>query len=83
MAATVFERDCGATTRKNIQVAIHPKSQAFDAMPRNSLFVIETDSSVTVSWKKNDTLIIRYPNAGRIFRKETQTGGIAVDYISD
>jgi hypothetical protein len=59
-----------------------------DPQPRDSgnVFVADTNHGaakqlqVSVRWSAPDRLVIRYPAAARIFRRETAIDGITVAY---
>src|SRR5262245_308997 len=69
LIATVFERDCGATTAKNIQIALRPGREKFSAKRHPSFAVFETDKVVTAAWT-NNSLLITIPSDAHSFRQE-------------
>jgi hypothetical protein len=77
--AVIFERDCGETTLKNIQVCLRKKSDAFDSKLQRSCFICEGDGA-TASWASSGKLIIRFASDSKVFRKETEQHGLQISY---
>ena len=78
--ATVFERDCGATTAKNVQVCFRVSTAAFNPKQQESFLVLETDGKIELSWTNQDKLIVQVPNQSKIFRNKTDSNGVKIEY---
>jgi hypothetical protein len=81
LVATVFERDCGATTAKNIQICLRLQSVPFGRKEPQSFLVFEGDTNVTVSWSGNDTLTVTLPPSAEIFRRDERQTGVSIRYL--
>ena len=90
--AVVFERDCGATTGFNRQVAIVPANvSAPDSA--TTIFVVDKPDTVTSapdsvvlavnpSWLNDDHLIIAHDGRARVLRQVSQLGSVKISYQS-
>lgn len=56
--ATVFERDCGATTDFSTQVVIRAAAQRFDSSKAMPIFVAKGRPEITLVWGAKDALTI-------------------------
>ena len=79
--ATVFERDCGATTAKNIQVCFRSSAVAFDPKKQESFLVLETDKKIELIWTNEEELIVQIPNQARVFREKIESSGVKIKYF--
>jgi hypothetical protein len=80
-----FDRNCGATTRSNLQVSVLPAS---GALPRGAanVFIADDDHGATTfvaqpEWLSPRKLRITYSSKARIFKKESKTGPIEIEYV--
>ena len=78
--ATVFERDCGATTAANNQVLIHAANQKPKFEKGKSVVVYEGSKDLRVEWVDDENLKIWIPPASKVFRKEEQSMGVRITY---
>lgn len=89
--ATVFRRDCGATTAFTTEVSI---TQTSATLPNASGNVFSADTNhgaapaaaeggpvVTVAWESDDELVIRHHPAARLFQQGRQVWGVRVRYV--
>lgn len=83
--AVIFERSCGATTGFSSQVSVLDANKTFPNSSGN-VFIADGDHgavkemAVTVRWLSRDQFVIRYPARARVFKKEVQARGVAVEY---
>jgi len=80
-AAELFERDCGATTGFNRQVAIRDGDDEFDG-DRGVVFVIEGRPSISLRWESERELSIVYEREPdtEVFRSEPDWQDVRVEY---
>src|SRR5437879_3743270 len=83
LSATVFERDCGATTAKNTQVCIRLQSEPFNPKKHPSFLIFEGEGNVSLLWKNRDKLEIRLHQNIGTFRNDKEASGVQIDYISE
>src|SRR5262245_8016231 len=78
--ATVFERNCGATTSFVRFVSVRMANAAFDAELENQyVFVIEGQPEVRIAWEGPDHLSVKFAS-GRIIRQVMIWYGVTVLY---
>jgi len=88
--AVVFVRDCGATTDFSTQVSILPINKELRNESGNT-FVADSDHgkaaigqwggpNIAVSWQGKDSIILRYANQTRVFKKEENIAGVRITY---
>lgn len=77
--ATIFKKDCGATTLESTQVLL---SREVNPTLQNAkgLFVIETAGNVTVSWQDEKNLTIVFPTDSTIYTQEKTWHDITITY---
>jgi len=84
LRAVLLSRDCGATTGFNRHVQILRNGEPLhDSSP----FVMDADHGkatldVQLRWSGDDRLTIGHDPQARVFRAETQAGGVAITYAS-
>ena len=78
--ATAFERDCGATTAKNIQIALREKAIPFNSKQHPSFLVYEGETNVFIFWKSATNLTVNVPPNSRLFKENTEINGIKIEY---
>lgn len=81
LVATVYKRDCGATTLENTQVTIRKQTESFNPKKQKSVFIIETEKIVTVTWESNSLLKILFTDDGKIFRQEIYDENVKIMYV--
>ena len=90
--ATVFARDCGATTSVSTQVTISDRGDGSSGA--GNVFVADADAVavptgsgggpvVRVQWEAADSLTIAHHPRARIFKAETRLGGVRIGYVAD
>jgi hypothetical protein len=81
--ATVYERDCGATTDFTTHVNLRTKSAGFKG-GRNVVFVSEGKHAVGVEWQNDTTLRIECADCAEdeIYGRTTSWKNVAVSYPS-
>lgn len=88
--AVVFVRDCGATTDFNTQVSVLPFKKVLPSESGNT-FIADSDHekaatghwggpNIVVSWQDKDSIILRYANQSRVFKKEENIAGVRITY---
>jgi hypothetical protein len=79
--ATVYERDCGATTDFSTLVNIRAASTQFDAN-QGIVFVVRGRRVLNISWKSNKNLNIDCADCvdRDVFRREGSWNGMAISY---
>lgn len=89
-AASVFSRNCGATSGNNFQVSIYRAGSESDA-PGNA-FVVDFPAEyyykgharpeVKLKWLGDSNLEIEYTSGARIFTQAVMVEGVKVEYLS-
>ena len=84
-AAIVFERSCGATTGFSTHVSVvkefgELRKSAGNVFAADSDHGAVKDMNVTVRWVAPNRVVIRYPAKARVFKKEAEANGVAVEY---
>jgi hypothetical protein len=80
-----FDRNCGATTRSNLQVSILPASRSLPSGAANA-FIADDNHGATrfvaqPEWVNAHKLRIEYSPKARIFKRESKVGPINVEYV--
>lgn len=79
--ASVFQRNCGATTPVINVVNVQRKKEILDLENYNSwAFTAHGESSVTLRWKENKDLLISYDTLDANPTQKTQINGITLSY---
>ncbi len=76
-AASVFVRDCGATTSEYTHVVLRPTSFLSSYRDDNVVFSVKNDPAVGLQWTDPTHLMIDYENQSKtnvIFRAESWRG---------
>src|ERR1043166_8245063 len=86
----VFERSCGSTTGFSTQVSLLPASRDW---PRGvgNVFVADDDHGseslgerhtlkLTALWLTEDRVLISYSAKARVFRRQSEVNGVAIQY---
>lgn len=83
--ATVFERNCGATTDFSRNVALRQKAASFDGNGTdNVVFVIKGQRDIDMRWLNINHLVIRRsPNRDQIFKEKESWKEIKISYVTD
>lgn len=81
LIATVFERDCGATTAKNTQICFRRRTELFNSRNQPSFLVFEGDGKVVLSWESQNKLVIRLPRESKVFRENQEANGVKIEYV--
>jgi len=76
--ATVFYRECGATSGLNTQVGIRRSSAAFDPK-QGQVFAIAGRHVLPVTWTTADHLRIGLP-ADRVYKEQAEWEGVKIEY---
>ncbi len=82
-----FDRNCGATTGSNLQIAVLPSSQSLPREAANA-FIADSNHGATTfvaqpEWLDSHTLRITYSSMARVFKKESQVGPIRIEYVEE
>lgn len=82
LVATLFQRDCGATTDYSTIVSVQSPSQGFRD-ERTFVFVAKGQKSVTVKWTSKRDLSIECEACSRptVFKEVTALGDINIVYL--
>jgi hypothetical protein len=79
--AIVFERNVGATTGFNRQVAIIESSKAFGKHDNTEgFFCITGEAKVEVIWLSETNILLRYPLWQQVIRTNSQAGRVSISY---
>jgi hypothetical protein len=79
--ATVFERNCGATTSLATVVSLRKGGTPFVSGAKDYLFAIEGPLEVSVSWTDARTLVVEHAEA-EVFRRRPRWHGVVLRYKS-
>jgi hypothetical protein len=92
MKAIVFVRDCGATTGFSTQVSLvdsgamvlHGSGNVFSADDNHGAAKLGTkgELAVRVQWTDEKHLVVTFPARSRVFRRESQVGGVHVKFVN-
>lgn len=88
----VFQRDCGATTGFSTQASVLPAKVPLPN-EKGNLFISDTDHgaapsglgggpSVTVTWESAQSVALTYHPKVRVFKSESDAGGVQVRYVT-
>ena len=81
LKAIVFERNAGATTGFNRQIAIIESSKPFvEKDTTESFFCITGEAKVEVIWLSETNILVRYPLWQQVIRTNSQVRRISVAY---
>jgi hypothetical protein len=83
LVATVFGRDCGATTATNTQICLRSRSVPFGKKEAESFFVVEGQGDVKVFWVDAKTVAMSFPVSMRVFHQDKSCKGINIQYSED
>jgi len=92
LKASLYVRDCGATTDFSTQVSILDTSERTPPVPGNAL-VLDTDHGkapagsrggpeVRVTWASDTVLLLAYHPRARVLHSATQVRGISIKYAT-
>jgi len=79
--ATLFERDCGATTYYSTQLSLRPATKRFKPDKQPSAIVVQTEGCIQYWWEGQSNLVVRLPDDARVFRQEQWQDGITIRYV--
>lgn len=88
-SATMFERNCGATTSFSTQISILAPGK--EPSGGGNVFIADADHGVAapghwggpraeIRWIDNATLLVRYASGSRIFAQARKVSGVSVRY---
>jgi len=86
--ATVFERDCGATTDYSTIVVLRRFGSSFDP-ESGRIFIMKGRVPVTLTWADSSSLLITRPECGpeddrnvkdKVFKRERKWNGVSISY---
>ena len=81
LKAIVFERNAGATTGFNRQIAIIESSKPFgENDTTESFFCITGEAKVEVIWLSETNILVRYPLWQQVIRTNSQAGRVSISY---
>ncbi len=86
--ATLFARDCGATTAESWQVMLSDavRRQNLDAnvfiadLHAQPVFQVKNGRWVDIRWQDDGVLLVRFDNQARIFKQESIVDGVKIRY---
>ena len=79
LRATLFSRDCGATTGDNRQVNLRARVDGFDSR-RGTVFVVDGAGDVAVAWTSPRVLQITHER-GPVVRADTSWDAVEIVYL--
>lgn len=79
--ATLFERDCGATTSYSTQLNLRPADKRFKSDKQPSAIVVRTEGCIQFWWEGQSDLLVQLPDDARIFMQERWQDGITIRYV--
>lgn len=80
--ATIFERDCGATTDFAAHVNLRPNREHFDGQKFSSVLILRGRPQIALEWKDDTHLAIRYSESQQAFRKSATWNQVHIAYAS-
>jgi hypothetical protein len=86
--ATLFARDCGATTNESLQIMLSDAAErpsgsgnVFIAeLPAQTDFQSESGQGIDIIWQDDRSLLIQFDSQARAFKQESVVEGIKVRY---
>lgn len=78
--ATLFQRDCGATTSISTIVSIRDKQDNFAGDRDDFVFVVKGEQQIDVKWVPNNKLQITSCETN-VFIKKAVWNGIRIEYV--
>ena len=78
--ATIYHRDCGATTAVSVNVSLRPSSAKFAAEDFPPVFVGDESSLVATEWRDATHLTIRIVSQGTAFKSVPQWRDVVIEY---
>ena len=79
--ATVFERNCGATSPVVRIVSLRPVATDFDGDDTETwIFAIEGPSAIRATWQGGDRLTLKFSGSWPVLRQATMGSGVAISY---
>jgi hypothetical protein len=79
--AELVERDCGATTNYARHVILDKTGLAGLFTRKESVFVVDGQVPISISWDTNSHGIEISYDGGRVFRRDQKWGDIVVRYV--
>jgi hypothetical protein len=80
-----FDRNCGATTRSNLQVTFLPAAARLPNEAGNTFIADDNHgaagSIAQLEWLAPHMLQITYSSKARVFKKESRTGIVEIRYV--
>jgi hypothetical protein len=88
LKAVIFLKEGGATVSNSYQVSILPAETKLSNNEVGNTFTVDEnhgatwlrDSSINITWKTNDTVLIDYDKELRTFIQQTKVGNVTVIY---
>jgi hypothetical protein len=87
--ATVFERDCGATTDYSTIVVLRRFKRSFDP-ESGRIFIVKGRVPVTLTWTDPNRLLVKCPECApegemnkpqdKVFKREKEWNGVSISY---
>ena len=82
-----FDRNCGATTGRNLQVSVLPTTKSLPNSAANA-FIADDNHGATrfvaqSEWISATKLRITYSPKARIFKRESKVGPIDIEYVAE
>jgi len=82
-----FDRNCGATTRSNLQISVLPANKPLPSGAANTFIADDNHGETTFvaqpEWLSSRKLRITYAAKARIFKRETKIGPVEVEYTQE
>ncbi len=82
-----FDRNCGATTARNLQVSVLPAAKRLPSSAANA-FIADDNHGATQfvaqpEWISPRKLRITYSAKARVFKREAAVGPIDIEYVEE
>ena len=82
-----FDRNCGATTRSNLQVSVLPASKPLSNGAANAFIADDNHGAARFvaqsEWISPTKLRIIYSPKARVFKRESKVGPIDIEYLAE
>lgn len=82
-----FDRNCGATTRSNLQISILPASKSLPNTAANAFTADDDHGAASFvahpEWVSSHRLRITYSAKARVFKRESKVGPIEIEYVRE
>jgi hypothetical protein len=78
--ATLFERDCGATTNFVTSVSLRASSKPFNRKRQGSVAQAKGPQCISVRWRDNRHLAVTISKDAQVYKQDNDWRDVKIDY---